>query len=334
LKIFKSAKINNFTLMPMQRRCSVYLLSRKSFDSRSYFTTPNFDLDTTAQQINDNDFQIKLSRNYSIGDAPNGGYLGAIAVSAARTKLPFKNPLTLSCHFLMKALEDKIATINIQVINIAKSSATALITISQDEKSRCVFLGTFGLFKDSGFTQIDGIAPSLPPRDECIDANKIIKKTAGDNLRISCTRDFLVPPNGEFANTVLSQRVDGTAKYECWLRHSNDRKICDNSMTFFNDCLPPPVLNIKSASWVPTIEYTVHYWRPIPLSNNLSKGQTDDENDVWVRARFSSQHIENGMLHTDGEIWSADGSTLLSKSRQLGKILSGGNNSSVFISKS
>jgi acyl-CoA thioesterase len=42
----------------------------------------------------------------------------------------------------------------------------------------------------------------------------------------------------------------------------------------------------------------------------------------WMRARFISEHVENGLLHTDGDIWNEEGTKLLAKSRQMARIIS------------
>lgn len=100
-----------------------------------------------------------------------------------------------------------------------------------------------------------------------------------------------------------------TASLEGWLRFAEDREPCLKSLSFFCDCLPPPVLNYGVKGWIPTIEYTAHIWgKPSPMK--------------WLRVRFVSSHLENGMLHTDGDIWSEDGTKLLAKSRQLARVLS------------
>ena len=49
------------------------------------------------------------------GDAPNGGYLMSIAVSAARESIPFRDPLSISAHYLSKAQENVEAQILVEV---------------------------------------------------------------------------------------------------------------------------------------------------------------------------------------------------------------------------
>ena len=41
----------------------------------------------------------------------------------------------------------------------------------------------------------------------------------------------------------------------------------------------------------------------------------------WLRTTCAATHVNNGLLYTDGEIWSHDGKVLLATSRQLARIL-------------
>ena len=105
-------------------------------------------------------------------------------------------------------------------------------------------------------------------------------------------------------------------------------------------------------TWVPTVEYSVQFWG-IPTTKSIelhSQSQSESnvhsnsnnnhhnklqnnvvdsnecqlvgqEENPWVRAQFITNHVENGMLSTDSQIWSNDGRTLLANSRQLAKLL-------------
>ena len=256
-------------------------------------------------------YKAHIHDNFNIGDAPNGGYCMALAVNAAQHCLDHKDPLSVSCHYMNKTLEKCDADLEVRVLNEGRSSSTVEVTISQQDKIASKFLATFGtLDRFSGFTAINDTAPSLPPVDDCINASILMRKVNGGHLKIANTFDMCVAKDSEFAKTVLAGKQNGPkAELIAWIRFTEERTFCLRSLTFFLDALPPPVLNMVPSDWVPTLEYTAHCWA------------TPNPNDKWLRARFVSMHVENGLLHTDGDIWSEDGMRLYAKSRQLARVL-------------
>lgn len=162
----------------------------------------------------------------------------------------------------------------------------------------------------------------------------------------SFMRDLCHGP--ELTSTFASPSVSGsqdatnletrTAEINCWFRFSDNRPITLTSLAFLNDCLPPPVLSLLGfqKNRVPTVEYAVQFWgNPMPSSHSSSDDDTDTDLSLersesesllvgqkkspWVRGRFVTDHVQNGMLTTDSQIWSEDGTTLLANSRQLAK---------------
>jgi acyl-CoA thioesterase len=182
-------------------------------------------------------------------------------------------------------------------------------TLSQEGRVRCVMVGTFGRLREDGFTHdaSNTCGPQLPSPYQCLDATSILVKHMGDKLRIASRVQFFVPKTRPF----LKVGSPGSEPYlQGWLRFSDRRPHDLSSSLFFLDCLPPPVLNIVPALWLPTLEYTVHFWSDFR-----------DSDQSLLRVRFSSGHIENSTFHTDGELWSEDGTKLLAKSRQLARII-------------
>jgi hypothetical protein len=124
-----------------------------------------------------------------------------------------------------------------------------------------------------------------------------------------------------FTKTLSSGSLGDTAMMQGWVGFSDGRPLSLRSYCFICDALPPPVLNICASSWVPTLEYTVHFWnRPESTGTSPTRGEQDSIID-YARFKFESPFVQNGYLYTDGELWSADGSTLLATSRQLAKVL-------------
>lgn len=64
---------------------------------------------------------------WSVGDAPNGGYLMSMAISAARKELRFRDPLSVSVHFTAKAVEGAEAELQVDVLHSGRTSQTAQV---------------------------------------------------------------------------------------------------------------------------------------------------------------------------------------------------------------
>jgi hypothetical protein len=163
--------------------------------------------------------------------------------------------------------------------------------------------------------------PSLPPIHECIDVNAILRKSLGASLKIANSIDFRIARDSPFTKSVLSGAHTGEkAEYTAWVSFREEREPCLRSLAFFCDALPPPVLNISKSNWVPTLEYTVHFWeRPTyaTSANNALKFQ----GKYWLRGRFRTDFVRNSFLSTDGELWDAEGTGLLASSRQFARVL-------------
>lgn len=298
-----------------------------------------FDHDTSVKKIgisnNDNSvkFRAKISDNFSIGDAPNGGYLMCIAINAARECIPFRDPFSITGHYVNKSIEFIDADVIVQVLNQAKSSATVEISLIQQDKLRAKYIATFGDFKRMrGLTNdsLNGLSPSLPPlhSENIVNGNKFIRKTTGDKLKISSTFDMFIDKNDPFARSVLQGKtLDNEASIAAWVRFSDGRKPCLRSLAFFSDALPPPVLCLTSSSWVPTVELTVQFYNRPVIDNNETNHISDEiyekaRIEGFIRAAFKTTLLKNGLVSEDGELWDAAGKVLLAKSRQYARLLS------------
>jgi hypothetical protein len=210
-----------------------------------------------------------------------------------------------------KATEAAPALATVTKLNIAKSSATLQITLSQGDRVRCVMIGTFGSIKKEGISllPVQSQAPDLPLIDECYCASDAI---------ISAFQNIAVAKQFKFythRDAVLFKPDEPTSKPELegWIQFTDERPHDLFSLLFFLDCLPPPVSNVVHAPWFPTLEYTVHFWGDPRdfITNNFHEP---------LRCRFSSAHIENGTFYTDAELYSSDGKKLFAKSRQIARI--------------
>jgi acyl-CoA thioesterase len=320
---------------------------RKSgrFFSNSMKSHKIFNVDTAIHQTTTKDkYTALVTKNWSVGDAPNGGYMMALAISAVKHSIPFPDPLTMTGYYFNKGLEDEPAEIEVQVLNTTKSSASVSVTLKQQGILRSQYMGTFGtLSKLKGFNFSNlPEAPQLPPPEECFDCSAALRQHFGDALRISQRFEFRSPKNDPFVLGALLRKPTKEASLSCWLKFEDDKPICLKSMAFLLDALPPPVLAVQSSSWVPTLEYTVHFWQKdtsqhaedaVVAGSETATATTTGSKEAqeapsdqgkkthWLRCRYNTPIVINGVLYADAELWNQEGTKLLATSRQMAKVL-------------
>lgn len=244
-----------------------------------------------------------MSNRWDIGDKPNGGYMLAVAINAMGGPVAgtHPNPFSVNAHFLRPG-EPGPLTVDVELIRIGRKLATVTGAMTQNGKEKLRLVGSFGdLTKASGPSVVAGIAPDLPPPDECIsrDGNAPIHYTPS---RIANNIEVRLSPTVGWTRGAPS----GTAEVTGWLRFTDGRPPDVLSLALFADAMPPAVFEVLPASqWVPTIELTVHF-RAIPAPG-------------WLKARFTTRYLVGGFFEEDGELWDSTGQ-LVAQSRQLAMI--------------
>ena len=314
--------------------CRTTQFSHFPFRASSGTANHLYDEVTKVSPVSDGIFTGFVTDQFSIKSAPNGGYLMGLALSAASASVPDSSPDPLSTtgYYFTRSEQNAIMDLRVEILAQSKSSITVAVRCSQNGDLRCKFLFTFGNFdRMKGLTKVNMQAPELPPIVECIDAMDILRQSLGSNgeMSISNQIELRVSKIDEFAKTVLSGKQGEVASLSGWGSFANNRPVCVSSLCQLCDCFPPPVLNIASFGWVPTLEYTVHYWNdPSQVSNHsyqqhlagLPEGSPDHRTN-WIRYRATTSFVQNGMCYLDNEVWSPCGGFLLSTSRQLARVM-------------
>lgn len=308
-------------------RTATAALSSSSSSSSSSINNNNlsltrYDLDIGVTAVKEGShYRGHVTDRWSIGNAPNGGYLMVLAINAAKQVVgnQHPDPLTITAYYVNKAFEDTPVDIEIRLITKAKSSSTIHMTMSQEGDIKSEYLAVFGnLSLNKGFTfNHKGEFSLLPSRQECFNASLPLRAKFGKALKIANETEIRIPKNDPFSLGIMKGKMGEKALLNCWIGLNDPRKPDLTSLAFFNDALPPPVVNLIPTSWVPTLEYTVHFWS----HPTRTAGSDDKEDDYWLRGRFETLFAQNGFLYTDGEVWSADGKTLLATSRQFAKVM-------------
>ena len=245
-----------------------------------------------------------VSSGWSIGAAPNGGYLAMLVARAMAHALEMPDPFTTTLHFLRVAVPGP-ARIEIEIVRRGRGHATAVASLIQEAGEVLRAISTFGDLealssRAAGPTDVRLVAPVIPPPEAC-DAGR-----AGptSDLSIAERVDMRMRPGAVTWNT--DQKSD-IAELAGWARLRDGREPDALSLLFFADAFPPPVLNLAAASarWVPTLELTVHVRR------RPSRG--------WIRAVFRTRAVIDGYLEEDGELFDETGA-LVAMSRQLARL--------------
>jgi acyl-CoA thioesterase len=288
---------------------------------RRYVSSSNFDIESAVEKVGENLYRTKhaLSDAWSVGDAPNGGFLMYVALQAAtHTCQPshHPDPLSFTAYYISKAQEQSHIDLHVRLIGRSKSSSSVHVTMSQDGVVRSEYMGTFGdLSLMKGIDHSTKRSPAMPAPQDCMNASTVLRTMAGDQLKIAKQLELRIPHDDPCAKGFFRGKSGDTASFNAWVSLVDQRLPCLSSMAFFLDALPPPVMNIAMTNWVPTLEYTVHFWQKPTRSDTLS----DNAMHHWLRAVYTTSHVNKGLLYTDGEIWSHDGKHLLATSRQLAR---------------
>jgi acyl-CoA thioesterase len=244
-------------------------------------------------------FEAEVSDRWSIGKAPNGGYLAVLLARAMGEALPQKDPFSITLHFLRVARPGR-ARIEVEIVRVGRGHATAAARLIQEgEVVRA--LATFGeLGRSEGPTVVRADAPPIPARALC-DPGRAGPTT---ELSIADRVDMWMAPGSV---TWKGGDKSDVPELGGWARFADGRPTDALSLLFFADAFPPPVLNLRAADapWVPTLELTVHLKaRPAP---------------GWVRGWFRTRALVGGYLEEDGELWD-DAGQLVAISRQLARL--------------
>lgn len=253
------------------------------------------DDDSSVSPLGEGVWQGSVSSRWSVGSAPNGGYLLAIAARAVLAAAGRPDPLSITAHYVRPPGPGPLQ-VAVETVRSGRRYSTLAATLRQGEREAVRVLAAVGdLSAMQGPTRVSAESPALPGPAECIDL------AAGDWVPEVARRYELrlVPPAD-------APPLDRPYEVSGWIRLADGSPPSVLALLAFADAFPPAVLGALDVGWVPTVELTVHVRaRPAP---------------GWVLGRFATRFLVDGMLEEDGELWGEDG-CLLAESRQLALVL-------------
>lgn len=264
------------------------------------------DADSRLDAIDGASFRSIVTDRWSIGSAPNGGYLAFIALRAALSTSSHPDPFSVTTHFLATARPGEVIA-TVESVRTGRGHSTREVRMHQEGKEILRQLSVLGdLTSVAGPTEVTIAPPELPPFERCEQgrAGPTTALAIADRIEVGMKPgavSWMPGPNG--APRARSEH----AELAGWLSLKDGRAPDAASLVFFADALPPPILNYTRVvtPWVPTLELTVHV-RARPAPGRL-------------RVRFSTRALMDGYLEEDGELWDGDGK-LVAMSRQLARI--------------
>ncbi|MDX1659173.1 MAG: thioesterase family protein [Nitriliruptorales bacterium] len=261
----------------------------------------DFAADTAVEPAGGGRYTATVTERWNVlGDtAPNGGYLMAIAGRAMALTVDRPDPVAVTAHYLRPATVGAAEVVT-EIVKEGRRLATVQAALRQDGEEKVRLLGAFGdLAALEGPTHDHRPAPDLPPREELIDANAAADERGGFAPQILRRFDIHLPP--EMMGWTVGRPL-GRGEISGYCRFAGGEPMTTIGLLALADAFPPAVFNMGvEVGWTPTVELTVQIRkRPAP---------------GFLRTRFTTNSVTDGLLEEDGELWDSEGD-LVALSRQ------------------
>lgn len=254
-----------------------------------------FDLDTAVSPLGAGRYRAELHERWSIEGVPNGGYMMAVMLAAARQGLAHPDPLSSTAHFLGRASAGP-AEIEVDVVKAGRSLSTVEVRLHQDGRERIRLLTTLGnLGSFSGIDHASGEPPDL--------VGPFVRGWTSPSGRLPGNFRYEIPASMAGG---LQGKPSGRPEMAGRIAFVPERPPDLAALILMVDSFPPGVYNLGHRGWTPTLELTVHC-RAHPAPGP-------------VTARFHTRAVIDGLLDEEGELWDSAG-RLVALSRQLARML-------------
>lgn len=258
-----------------------------------------FDQDIYTLKVGPNLWRGQVAPRWSIGDAPNGGYLMAIAGRVLSEFLPHPDPLSFTAHFLDKALPQQV-DLEVTQLRTGRSVSTGVVRFLQEGVERARFTATYTDFDQvKGPNHMAAGPPKLPPPEQCIP----IGEASPQDYELRKRLDLRLDPGCIHWGQSGVHEVN---EIRGWVRLVDGREPDPISLLLFVDIFPPPAtMRFGHSGWVPTLELTAHIRaKPAP---------------GYLRCKTQTRFVTNGLLEEEAELWDSEGK-LVAMARQIAKI--------------
>lgn len=240
-----------------------------------------------------------MTKDWSIGRVPNGGYSGALNLNALLQHSGCEVARSMTTHYYRPTIHGEACTITTEIRRRGRTMTHADATLVQDGKVRVRSVAVLGDYPADDV--VKPVTPrEIPAPDDCVLRDPGLQ---GFHMSLMDSLEVRVDPAVEqlIGNPEAEARVDG------WARFRSPRPNDAVALGLFADAFPPAVLIPRPDSgWIPTVELTTHV-------------RARAENG-WIRAEITTANIRGGNLIEDVKLWD-ETETLVAQSRQLALLL-------------
>ena len=240
-----------------------------------------------------------LTKDWSIGRVPNGGYSGALLLNAGLQHTGHEVARSITSHYYRPAIHGEPCSITTEIKRRGRTMTHADISLTQDGKVRVRAVGVFGDYP--GDVVVSPVRPAaIPAPQDCVLRDPALQ---GFHMSLMDSLEVRVDP----AIQQLVGNPEAEARIEGWARFRSPRPNDALSLGLFADAFPPAVLIPRPESgWVPTIELTSH------IRRRAAPG--------WIRAQITTENIQGDTMIENARLWDETGA-LVAESRQLSMLL-------------
>jgi acyl-CoA thioesterase len=257
--------------------------------------------DIALRPLGDGDYEGTILEDWWTPRGPLGGYVMAILMRGVLLAVDDgeRQPRSLTVHFLRPPQAGPIV-VRPRVERKGRSLTTATARLEQDGKLIALGVGAFS---------------SAWPGPELSEAPMPQVDPPGERATIRGNVPGAEPP--PFMGRLTMQRRFGEPAFSGaehaltggWLGLLEERPVDAVTLLVLADAwYPAPWPRLKALAPAPTIEMSVVFRAPLPLSDSLLLG------------KFHSRLVRDGFFDEQGELWAPDG-TLVAQSRQLALLI-------------
>jgi acyl-CoA thioesterase len=260
----------------------------------------SFDTDIAVEPLGEDRFRANLSERWWVGGGPNGGYVAAIMLNAmakvAAAAGPDQPPRSLTVHFLAAPSAGE-AEVEVTVERAGRNTSFISSRMLQAGEVQAKAMAVFSADRD-GKAFDNSVMPKAPPPEQCEEFDTEQAPVAVfARYRVMLAMGDLPYSGGEKAET------------GGWIRLKEDRPVtAELAAAILDVWFPAPFVVLDSPGLAPTLEYTVHFPRRLPVA-----GREDPD---WMLVHLHADESAEGHFTEDAELWTRDG-TLVARSRQM-----------------
>jgi acyl-CoA thioesterase len=263
-------------------------------------------VDSAVTPVTEDRFTATLSRDWEIW-GPNGGYMAAIALNAARAASGRSRPANATVHFLGVASFDAPVEVSTTVQRATRQATSVHVRVDQLGKA---VLAAMVWSVDTGIEGLehgDAPAPTVPSWRELPTIEELLAADPDATpSQYAFWRNFEQRPTGWLGAAAWAQRRLDRAHYEEWMRFASGRATDEweqaARLLLLVDLGAWPAIGRRHRTdeWIaPSIDVSCEF-------HHL------DPSDEWCLLQGSSPVAREGLIGSHQQVWNDRGDLVAS----------------------